>query len=99
MFDLRIRRQARHDLTSIRHYTLACFGHHKADQYLRGLADMFDRLALQPGLGRMESDLGAGVRSCAYRKHRVYYRVEGSQLVILSVFHHAQLIRSERLDD
>lgn len=99
MLELRIRRQARQDLVAIRYYTLARYGGERADAYLRGLADLFDKLAENAGLGIAEDELGADVRSHLYRKHRVYYRVADAMLEILAVFHHAQLVRTERLSD
>ena len=99
MRELRIRRQARHDLVSIRHYTLARYGGEPADAYLRGLADLFDKLAEKPGIGVAEAELGQDLRSHVYRKHRVYYRVTSAMVEILAVFHHAQIVRTERLGD
>ena len=98
MVEVRLRRQVRLDLVAIRHYTLARYGGPAADAYLRGLGESIDRLALHPLSGIAEPDLAEGIRSLRYRKHRVYYRVADDRIEILRVFHHAQLVRSERLD-
>lgn len=41
-------------------------------------------------VGGVEQDLGINVRSFGYRSHRIYYRLEGNDLLVIRVLHHAR---------
>ena len=90
MTKIRTAPAARSDLRDIRAYSKVAFGASVARAYLEGLITAFDRLATRPLMGVAERDLGEGMRSFAYRSHRIYYRVEGQGLLVVRILHHAR---------
>ncbi|MHA6723537.1 type II toxin-antitoxin system RelE/ParE family toxin [Sphingomonas sp. RS2018] len=90
MTNLRTAPAARTDLRDIGTYSKTTFGSRVGSDYLDGLIGAFDRLAARPMAGVAERDLGEGMRSFLYRSHRIYYRVEGDDLLIVRVLHHAR---------
>jgi toxin ParE1/3/4 len=88
--EVRIAPAARGDLRDIRIYGKAGFGSAVTGLYLSGLRDAFSRIAARPRSGRPEADLGPGVRSLAYRSHRIYYRSEGEDVFVIRILHHAR---------
>lgn len=94
MSRLRTAPAARQDIRDIRVYSKARFGPRVSRQYLDGLIASFDRLADRPQVGSVESGLGDGMRSLAYRSHRIYYRVEGDDLLVVRILHHARNVPS-----
>lgn len=90
MTELRTAPAARRDLRDIAAYSKAAFGTPRALAYLDGLSEAFDRLAERPRIGVAERDLGVGLRSFAYRSHRIYYREDGDDLLIVRILHQAR---------
>ena len=81
---IRLARSADADLEDIYAYGFETFGPRIAEDYARGLWDLFSLLEFQPGIGRaLES--GTDTRVTLYRKHFVYYRRVGPDVVILRV--------------
>jgi len=66
------------------------FGAAVARAYLTGMRHAFRRLAEHPSLGVSEEDLAPGLRSLGYRSHRLYYRAEPGEIIIIRILHHAQ---------
>jgi toxin ParE1/3/4 len=52
-----------------------------ADRLVDDMVDRFDLLAEQPGIGRVRSEFGPGVRSFAIESYVIYYRQEGDVLI------------------
>jgi toxin ParE1/3/4 len=61
--------------------------------WIEGLFKATDRLELFPESGRVVQEIGlSDYREIVYRSHRVIYRVEKSQVSILTVRNFAQLL-------
>ena len=89
MAKLRLRAAARADLAQIDTYSADQFGEDIADIYARGFREAFALLRQLPMAGSAKPDLGNGLRSFAYRKHRIFYLVEGDTVVVVRIVHHA----------
>lgn len=87
---LRTAPAARQDIRDIRTFSRTTFGVHATAEYLGGLRAIFDLLEARPMVGGVEQDLGINVRSFGYRSHRIYYRLEGNDLLVIRVLHHAR---------
>ena len=91
---LTISSAARADLREIRIYSKAAFGAKVARSYIDGLREQFIAALLRDRLGRLETDLGEGIRSIGFRSHRIYYKAEPSGILIVRILHHAQNVRA-----
>ena len=87
---LRTAPAAREDIREIKAYSRAAFGPHAVTAYLGGLRAIFDLLEGRPLAGGAEPDLGINVRSFGYRSHRIYYRLDGDDLLVIRILHHAR---------
>ena len=85
---------ARDDIRDIRHYSKTVFGSRTAIDYIEGLRVSLHRIGEAPLTGRIESDLGTGLRSAGYRAHRIYYRIDRTPILIVRILHHARDIPS-----
>ncbi|MEG3087662.1 type II toxin-antitoxin system RelE/ParE family toxin [Sphingomonas sp. PB4P5] len=86
----RVATAALSDLRDIPIYSKAAFGAATARAYLLGLREAFDVIAEQPLIGIAERDLGDGVRSYAYRSHRIYYHLDQAGILVVRILHHAR---------
>jgi len=87
---LRIASAARDDLRDIRIYSKSAFGAQAARRYLDGLGAVFATLREHPLIGAAQDELGEGLPGFAYRSHRVYYRADGDDVLIVRILHHAR---------
>lgn len=90
MARLRTARAARDDIREIRAYSKAAFGPIVARDYLNGLAAQFDLIEARPLVGVLEPELDRDVRSFRYRSHRIYYRPDGDDILVLRVLHQSR---------
>lgn len=90
MAELDLSPAVRADLVEIRHFSLEQFGPDVADRYYRGFAEAFNLLANHPFAGSEKQGIGKGVRCLMYRKHRIFYVVEGNTVLIVRIIHHAR---------
>ena len=88
-------RLARTDLAANDRYTAAHYGADAADRYTLGFAEAFDLLARHPEAGAAQPLLGTGIRCLVHRRHRVFYRVDDAQVIIIRILHHARDARSQ----
>ena len=77
------------DLESILDYGITAHGRAKAEYYLQTINMTATRLAEFPALGAARDDLRPGLRSLPSGEHRLYYRVDPEEVVILRVLHKA----------
>lgn len=64
------------------------------DRILRAIADQCELLAKQPGIGSPRPRLGAGIRSSRIHPYLIFYRPDGSDIIILRVLHsHRRITR------
>ncbi|WP_260597672.1 type II toxin-antitoxin system RelE/ParE family toxin [Sphingomonas endolithica] len=86
----RVAPSAQNDLRNIRIYSKSAFGAAAARGYLLGLRDAFAAITERPLIGTSEGDLGEGVRSFAYRSHRIYYRLDQAGVLVVRILHYAR---------
>ena len=85
---LRLRAAAVRDLDAIFDYGVAVHGADTANAYIRGLETTMDRLLAHPALGPPR-DIRPGLRSIAGGEHRIFYRIEGEEIVVARILHKA----------
>jgi toxin ParE1/3/4 len=93
--DVVLTRLARADLAAIDRYTAAHYGIEAADRYTRGFAEAFELLARHPEAGGAAPALGQGIRCLVHRRHRVFYVLDASRVVVIRVLHHARDARGQ----
>ena len=78
------------DLREIRSFSKTAFGAQVASDYLEGLRRVFRLLRDRPLAGFEEEAIGEGVRSFAYRSHRLYYVLDPQGVTIIRILHYAR---------
>ena len=78
---------AKRDMASIEAYTLKTWGARQAAQYTAEITSKFRSLRDAPAMGAGCDDIEQGLRFFAVGKHVIYYRVAGSELVVMRVLH------------
>lgn len=73
------------DLSNIYAYTYREFGERQADAYFDALEDCLSGLVLNPELGRDVSFLRSGFRLLVHQRHSIYYKAQGSGVIIVRV--------------
>ncbi len=91
----RISQKAIEDLESIWEYTYQKWSIRQADIYYALLTDEFERIALNPRLGRPMDLIKAGYRATKVKSHLIFFR-EGSDGVveIVRILHERMDLRS-----
>ena len=75
------------DLFDMLAYGTVVHGEATSDSYYFGLMDCFDFLCANPHAGQIDEDSGLGLRRWRFRQHRIFYRVEPDELLVVRVFH------------
>lgn len=75
------------DLIELYAYGFEKFGESVADGYADSLRNCFDRLALNPRMGRQAETAGLGLRRLEHRRHVVFYEIEPTGIRIVGVIH------------
>jgi toxin ParE1/3/4 len=83
---------ATEDLFSIQEWYDAQGASGAGDRILQAITDRCELLAKQPGIGRPCPRLGPGVRSSRVDPYLIFYRPDGSDIIILRVLHGARRI-------
>ncbi len=89
MVEVRLTALARKDLVSMREYGNEEFGGALADAYFMSIAGAFDLLARHPEAGPARPELGEHIRCLSHRRHRILYRFDGAQVLVVRILHHA----------
>jgi toxin ParE1/3/4 len=87
MPNLRKRPRAERDLREIWRYTAATWGDHQADRYLRDLERAMRQAARDPDRAPFAPELGPGLHRLTFERHRIFFRVESDDLVVIRVLH------------
>ncbi len=93
---IRFREAAIVDLDQIFEFSFVQFGLETALAYRAGLDHVFALIEGNTGLGPVSEIVDGGVRSFAFKSHRIYYRIEHNDVVVARILHKAQAI-SEKL--
>lgn len=75
------------DLFDILAYGTAVHGEAASDAYYAGLIEAFGFLCENPGAGQLDEESGLGLRRWRYRQHRIFYRANADELLIVRIFH------------
>lgn len=86
---LRLRAAAVRDLDGIFDYSLTMHGAAAAEAYTRDIDAAMERLLDFPELGASRENLRPGLRSLPAAEHRIFYRIEGLEIVVARVLHKA----------
>lgn len=87
---LDIKAAARAELRNIYDFSVAEFGTRVAKSYLTGLRSAFDRIIEFPRIGPVYPDVFPEVRVFAYRRHRIFYQIDGDMILIVRILHSRQ---------
>lgn len=79
--------QARHDQNGISCYTLRRWGREQLIDYVGGLLDRFDEIALDPRLGKSIGGLPARFLRVPYRSHFIFYSLVADEVRIIRILH------------
>jgi len=94
MTRLRLSRAAQNDLEDIQETGLIEFGINATRNHMAGFERIFALLRERPLTGQDRPDFGAGIRSFSHRPHRLLYRVERGEVLIVRILHGARDARS-----
>ncbi|MEM1133594.1 MAG: type II toxin-antitoxin system RelE/ParE family toxin [Pseudomonadota bacterium] len=77
------------DLDEIDDYSIEQFGEDAAQSYMHGFKEAFAQLQDYPRSGQPATELGKSMRCLTHRRHRIFYRIEAEQVLILRILHKA----------
>ena len=95
MIRLVLRPGARRDLTNIWLYTADQWGVGQADSYVANLERERARALAFPAIGSPVEGLPAAYRKLACGKHRIIYRYNDAELIVVRIIHERQDVPSE----
>lgn len=85
---VRVGRRAQADLNEIHEYLYRASGSEAvADRVISEIAERFLLLSRWPRIGRLRTDLRAGLRSYPVGSHLIFYRVTRVDVVIVRILH------------
>ena len=79
--------EADQDIDDIFDYTDREFGFNQAVDYVQGFDGLFQKLLLNPELGKARDEIKPGLRSIPKDEHIVFYRVMENHIRIVRVLH------------
>jgi toxin ParE1/3/4 len=97
--EVRFSKAAEADLADIDEFSLARFGEGTAEVYMNGFTTVFARLADFPSAGPPVPEPLPEIRGLTYKSHRILYRMDGQDVLILRVLHHSRDILRHLSDD
>jgi len=89
MADVRLRSGAAADLAEILTFSKERFGTKTARAYAAGLRNALSLIAQYPHIGRLQEGVTPVIRCYTFRRHRIFYDIEGENVWIVRIFHHA----------
>ena len=87
------------DLQSIADYTLEKWGSEQEEDYLGGIWDSLEKIAVNPSGFRHRPDLGEGCQSARYRRHVIFFLAKPDRIEVLRVLHGAMDFGSHLPED
>lgn len=88
-------RLARDDIRNIQAFTIQRWGVEQATAYEKAIDQALERLQVAPRLGRPRDDLRSDLRGYVVEQHVIFYRIEGTDVVVQRVLHSRQDIVDE----
>jgi toxin ParE1/3/4 len=83
-------RQAAFDIDEITAFSVAQFGVDVASDYLIGLELACELLREFPEMAAIYPRVRPAIRCLIYRSHRIFYRADEEQVLVVRVLHHAR---------
>jgi toxin ParE1/3/4 len=83
-------RQAASDIEEITAFSVAQFGGEVASDYLTGLELACELLCEFPEMAAVYPRVRPEMRCLIYRSHRIFYRADEEQVLVVRVLHHAR---------
>ena len=99
MAGFRFSRRAEADLLSIGEYTLRTWGKAQAARYIGELEVCCQTLSDNPALGRLCDEIRPGLRRLQHGKHVVFYRQEGTSILVSRILHQRMLPELHSIED
>ncbi|MBI1389897.1 MAG: type II toxin-antitoxin system RelE/ParE family toxin [bacterium] len=62
----------------------------RADRFVEMIFNQFEKITINPHIGRIRRELQAGIRSFPFQNHVIYYQVLSERIEIIRVLHDAQ---------
>lgn len=87
MNDYRLSTQAENEILDIFLYGIEQFGLSQARLYKDEMESCFQLLGNNPRMGRAATTVGEGIRRHEYGSHVIFYEIDGSGVLILTVVH------------
>ena len=84
---LKLRKQARADLSEIWAFSAKQWSAAQADQYLTGLDDILSLLCVNPEISRLQDNYTPSVRVHRYRSHLVIFTADHTLLEVIRIVH------------
>ena len=79
--------EAADDIDDIFEFGEYKFGNEQAVTYLIGLAELFEKLARNPDIGRKRDEIKKGLRSISYHSHLIFYRKLENKIRIVRILY------------
>jgi len=83
----RLSKPAEKDLEDIFDYSLNTFGLDQTLKYISSLELIFNKLAINPSIGRTRNEIKTELLSFNYKSHVVFYRVKLNQIIVIRILH------------
>jgi toxin ParE1/3/4 len=83
--------EAENDLDEITEFTIAEWGLHQAEVYLRRLEEGFQLLTEHPSIGRSADFLRSGLRRFEIGRHVVFYTMSQRNVLKVRVLHESMM--------
>lgn len=83
----RLSGESESDIASIYSYGIKKFGILQAKNYLMGLHDLFETLAINPNIGWDTSVFSSSLKRFSYKSHIIFYTNDDSGILIVRVLH------------
>ena len=87
MLEIILRPKAETDIRDIATYTIEEWGEAQAKQYIINIRKQIERAAAFPEIGPDVDELGLAYRKLSSGSHRIYYRIENDQLIVVRILH------------
>ncbi len=78
------------DLNSIFEYTLKKHSSRQAETYLKLLEEVFERIVLNPEIGKDRAEIKKDLKSISIESHIIFYRILSDKIRIVRVLHHSR---------
>lgn len=93
MSKLRLSARAEFDLEEIQEIGVRDFGVSAAREHMAGFERIFTLLREHPSAGQEQPSYGRRVRSFSHKPHRILYRIDDTEVLIIRILHMARDVK------